>query len=269
MIHAQQKGYEPPEVLRGLCDAVVRNFRGTIAKGKEVVQPPVAFIGGVAANKGAVQALREAFDFEDGEPLRARVPLLDGRDRRRAARGRPPSEARAAAVGALDATPCPPPDFPVADAAVHGEGAAAARHGAALRVARRRASRSTSTWASTSAPSRPTSSSSTRPASVIKEIYVKTDARPVEVVNAGLAEIRAELGDRIVLPRRRHHRLRPRAHRRAHRGRHRHRRDHRPQDRRRLHRPHASAARSTRSSRSAGRTPSSSACRTASSSTSP
>ena len=36
MIHAQQKGYEPPEVLRGLCDAVIRNFKGTIAKGKVV-----------------------------------------------------------------------------------------------------------------------------------------------------------------------------------------------------------------------------------------
>src|SRR5665647_2256845 len=66
MIHAQQKGYEPPEVLRGLCDAVMRNFKGTIAKGK-VVQPPIAFIGGVAANRGAVQALQEAFDLEQGD----------------------------------------------------------------------------------------------------------------------------------------------------------------------------------------------------------
>src|SRR5665647_104438 len=66
MIHAQQKGYEPPEVLRGLCDAVMRNFKGTIAKGK-VVQPPIAFIGGVAANSGAVQSLREAFDLKDDQ----------------------------------------------------------------------------------------------------------------------------------------------------------------------------------------------------------
>ncbi len=66
MIHAQQKGYEPPEVLRGLCDAVMRNFKGTIAKGK-VVEAPIAFIGGVAANKGAVQALREAFSLDDGD----------------------------------------------------------------------------------------------------------------------------------------------------------------------------------------------------------
>ena len=30
MIHAQQKGYQPPEVLKGLCNAVVRNYRSTI-----------------------------------------------------------------------------------------------------------------------------------------------------------------------------------------------------------------------------------------------
>ena len=53
MIHAQQKGYQPPEVLKGLCNAVVRNYRGTITKGKEIGER-VAFIGGVAANKGAV-----------------------------------------------------------------------------------------------------------------------------------------------------------------------------------------------------------------------
>ena len=30
MIHAQQKGYSPPEVLGGLCDAVARNFRAAV-----------------------------------------------------------------------------------------------------------------------------------------------------------------------------------------------------------------------------------------------
>ena len=53
---------------------------------------------------------------------------------------------------------------------------------------------------------------------VMKEIYVKTDARPVEVVDAGLAEVRDELGDRITPARRGHHRLGPRADRRAHAG---------------------------------------------------
>jgi predicted CoA-substrate-specific enzyme activase len=64
MIHAQQKGFTPPQILRGLCDAVARNFKGSITKGKPVV-PPVAFIGGLAKNAGVVQALRELFRFDE------------------------------------------------------------------------------------------------------------------------------------------------------------------------------------------------------------
>jgi len=64
MIHAQQKGFQPPEILKGLCQAVVRNFKGTIIKGKEIV-PPVAFIGGVAANKGIVSAIQEILRLDN------------------------------------------------------------------------------------------------------------------------------------------------------------------------------------------------------------
>ena len=60
MIHVQQKGDQPPEILRGLCDAVVRNFKGSIAKGKKI-EPPVIMLGGVALNSGVVGAMREAF----------------------------------------------------------------------------------------------------------------------------------------------------------------------------------------------------------------
>ena len=66
MIHAAQKGYQPPEVLKGLCEAVIRNFKGSITKGKKI-KPKVAFIGGVAANKGAVQAMKTVFEFTDDE----------------------------------------------------------------------------------------------------------------------------------------------------------------------------------------------------------
>lgn len=65
MIHAQQKGFQPPEILKGLCQAVVRNFKGTIIKGKEII-PPVAFIGGVAANKGIVSAIQDILELEKG-----------------------------------------------------------------------------------------------------------------------------------------------------------------------------------------------------------
>ena len=65
MIHAQQRGYQPEEILKGLCDAVVRNYRGTVTKGKEI-REKVAFVGGMAANNGVVSALRPLFGFEDG-----------------------------------------------------------------------------------------------------------------------------------------------------------------------------------------------------------
>ena len=87
MIHAQQKGYQPPEVLKGLCNAVVRNYRGTITKGKEIGEL-VAFIGGVAANKGAVAAMREAFELDEEQLHRPGLLRLDGRHRQRAHRGR-------------------------------------------------------------------------------------------------------------------------------------------------------------------------------------
>ncbi len=66
MIHAQQKGCSPPQIVRGLCDAVARNFKGSITKGKAAV-PPVAFIGGLAKNSGVVQAFRELFKFDNGQ----------------------------------------------------------------------------------------------------------------------------------------------------------------------------------------------------------
>ncbi len=66
MIHAQQKGYAPEEILRGLCDAVARNFKASIVKGRPVTRP-VAFIGAVSQNAGVRRALREAFGLEEGE----------------------------------------------------------------------------------------------------------------------------------------------------------------------------------------------------------
>ena len=68
MIHAQQKGYSTDQILRGLCDAVARNFKSSIVKGRPVV-PPVGFIGGVAMNQGVRTALREAFKLQESDFL--------------------------------------------------------------------------------------------------------------------------------------------------------------------------------------------------------
>jgi predicted CoA-substrate-specific enzyme activase len=72
MIHAQQKGYTTDQILRGLCDAVARNFKASVVRGRAVV-PPVAFIGAVALNQGVRNAIREAFKVGEADFL---VPEL-------------------------------------------------------------------------------------------------------------------------------------------------------------------------------------------------
>jgi predicted CoA-substrate-specific enzyme activase len=72
MIHAQQKGYQPAEVLKGLCDAVARNFKAAVAKGKQL-PPTVAFVGGVSLNAAVVEALERAFEMSPGS---LRTPTL-------------------------------------------------------------------------------------------------------------------------------------------------------------------------------------------------
>lgn len=63
MIHLQQIATPLEEIVAGLCFAVARNFKGSIVKGRILVEP-VSFHGGVAANKGMVRAFREVFGFE-------------------------------------------------------------------------------------------------------------------------------------------------------------------------------------------------------------
>jgi len=66
MIHAQQKGYKTDEILKGLCDAVARNLRSSIIKGKPLI-PPVAFIGAVSQNRGVRQAICNTFKLSDAD----------------------------------------------------------------------------------------------------------------------------------------------------------------------------------------------------------
>ncbi|MCL5736248.1 MAG: acyl-CoA dehydratase activase [Actinobacteria bacterium] len=194
MIHAQQKGYRPPEVLKGLCNAVVRNYRGTITKGKEIGDK-VAFIGGVAANKGAVSALREAFDKNADDLI---VPAyfawmgaigsgLIAADEQmgdemvviasdRLSQGRS-SDFEITETLSMDRV------ILLRDRVKPYEFAGQERIGAYLGV--------------------DVGSVSTNlvvldeDGEMVKEIYVKTDGRPVEVVNRGLAEIWNEMGPRL------------------------------------------------------------------------
>ena len=66
MIHLQQEATPDYDIVAGLCHAMARNFKANIGKGKEFVKP-VAFQGGVAANKGMVRGFEDALDLEPGE----------------------------------------------------------------------------------------------------------------------------------------------------------------------------------------------------------
>ncbi len=64
MIHLQQIGTPDYDIVAGLCFAVARNFKSTIARGKKIIKP-VAFVGGVASNKGMVRAFKEILELDD------------------------------------------------------------------------------------------------------------------------------------------------------------------------------------------------------------
>ncbi len=63
MIHKQQLGHNQEDIIRGLSDAMVRNYLNNLAKGKEILGP-VVFQGGVAANVGIKKSFEEALDLE-------------------------------------------------------------------------------------------------------------------------------------------------------------------------------------------------------------
>ena len=64
MIHLQQIATPVEDIVAGLCFAVARNFRGSIARGRDIIAP-AAFLGGVAANKGMVRAFREVLSLDE------------------------------------------------------------------------------------------------------------------------------------------------------------------------------------------------------------
>lgn len=63
MIHKQQLGHKLNDIIAGLCEALVRNYLNNVGKGK-LIQEPVAFQGGVAANLGIKAAFEKALQKE-------------------------------------------------------------------------------------------------------------------------------------------------------------------------------------------------------------
>ncbi|UCG43511.1 MAG: 2-hydroxyglutaryl-CoA dehydratase, partial [candidate division WOR-3 bacterium] len=63
MIHKAQLGISTEDIIAGLCDAIVRNYMNTVARGKDI-QPAVLFQGGVAANVGVRAAFERTLEQE-------------------------------------------------------------------------------------------------------------------------------------------------------------------------------------------------------------
>ncbi|MGI6170025.1 MAG: acyl-CoA dehydratase activase, partial [Christensenellales bacterium] len=66
IIHSQQAGTSVEDILLGLCYAVVRNYKASVA-GKLPLQKPVLLAGGTALNKGVVDAVKDIFNLDAGE----------------------------------------------------------------------------------------------------------------------------------------------------------------------------------------------------------
>jgi predicted CoA-substrate-specific enzyme activase len=66
MVHLQQEGTSQEEIIAGLCYALARNYISNLGKGRRFVKP-VAFQGGVAANKGVARAFEELLELKPGE----------------------------------------------------------------------------------------------------------------------------------------------------------------------------------------------------------
>lgn len=64
MVHKQQMGYSKQDIIKGLCDALVRNYINNLCKGKNL-EAPIVFQGGVAANS----AIRASFEKYFGHSI--------------------------------------------------------------------------------------------------------------------------------------------------------------------------------------------------------
>ncbi|HUX07737.1 MAG TPA: acyl-CoA dehydratase activase [Acidobacteriota bacterium] len=196
MIHAQQKGYKPPEILKGLCEAVSRNFKSAICKGKDIT-PPVAFIGGVAKNKGIVNALTKLFELEEDQlivpPLYAWMGAIGA-----AMMGQEEKQA-AFSLADLDAVERRSPseeEFP-ASPPLDLEKVELLRNRTKPYVFPADGGR-IDTYLGIDVGSISTNLVVIdADGNMVYEIYARTLSRPIEVVDDGLQEIEREIGDRI------------------------------------------------------------------------
>ncbi|MFA4949034.1 MAG: acyl-CoA dehydratase activase, partial [Candidatus Krumholzibacteriia bacterium] len=211
MIHAQQKGYKPDEVLKGLCESVARNFKSNIARGKSV-HGKTAFIGGVALNKGVAGSLASIFELEEKDFFVPKegvhVAAIGAAIISGGGNGEKPASASKGLLekGKFDAAG-------LKERLAHFTSQAASEFPAVKRLARDRVlflrdrvdkynfdGRKLPVDAYLGIDIGSVSTNLTLiddDGLVIKEIYLRTQARPIEVVHEGLQEIEREVGAKV------------------------------------------------------------------------
>jgi predicted CoA-substrate-specific enzyme activase len=191
MIHAQQRGYSTGQILRGLCEAIARNFKSSIVRGRPVVAP-VLFVGGVALNEAVQRAIAQVFHLKPEDVVHAELPYCL-------------SALGAALVAAEDTAQA---SVSIAALQLNELSAPEVAHSEPLSLENVRLLRREAVTADVgSAPatieaylgidigSVSTNLVVINPAGkLLKEIYLPTAGRPIEVVNDGLQEIEEELG---------------------------------------------------------------------------
>ncbi len=201
MIHAQQKGYTPGEVLAGLCRAVARNFRMAVVR-SHPVEAPVAFIGGLAANAAVDRAMREGFELDEDDFIVpdnfAHIPAVGAAVLSRQ-QGRQTGWSLAAQMEQIRAaSDASGGNFPTAEPlSTHR-----------LLLLRDQVEPVELPYGGEKIDAYlgiDIGSVSTnlvvidKSGGVIKEIYTRTQGRPIEVVSAGLTEIAEDVDDRVVI----------------------------------------------------------------------
>ncbi len=201
MIHAQQKGYTPPAILHGLCDAVVRNFKSAVCKGKEI-KPKIVFAGGLARNKGIVASMKRIFELDDNDLMISPFPTSLGaigcalieRQRQSDVTGKKDRGIHKSARTFFPSTPVSekinlPPLSTENVLFLHDRVVPYSLEGKNFPIDVHLGI--------------DVGSVSTNLVllddhdNLIKEIYVRTEGRPIEVVNKGLRDIETEFGSRI------------------------------------------------------------------------
>ena len=194
MIHLQQVAAPDYDIVAGLCMALARNFKGTIAKGKELTGP-IAFHGGVAANAGMVRAFERICDLADGElivpehfasmgAIGAVLALIET-EQSSTVRGPEAIEAylQAPKARAESHEPLEGDDYPVRTEVEPIEGTAPVEAYLGVDVG----SISTNLVVID------------RKRRVLARRYLMTAGRPIEAVRDGLSQIGAEIGDKVTI----------------------------------------------------------------------